>query len=356
MLFNPFSGAFGLEISDSSLKLVGLRKNFRGRLFPHTQHTAALPEGAVVRGEIEKPEEVVRVLKALLIKGFGNRLASPWVVASLPEPKTFYKMISFEVSVRELTDALVREAVPSHIPAPLEELTLSWEAVGAHGGKSWVAVGATATHTADLYAYTLESAGLRVLALDLETLALARALLPDGNPPDEAVALLDIGATRAHLVVVDWGKVQFTLVLPFSGELLTNRIAETGGISREEAEEMKRACTLDVESCDPVISAAVTPVIETLAAQVKEGLTFFREHFEESHQVHAIILSGGGANVRGLDRALASAFKRKVTIGNPWAALGAQPAAPKTESLPMAVSCGLALRAFEIPLDGVMGR
>lgn len=355
MLFNPFSGAFGLEISDSSLKLVCVRKNFRGRLFPYAQHKAALPEGSIVRGEIEKPEEAVRVLKELIMKGFGRRPPSPWVVASLPEPKTFYKVIPFETPVREVTDALVREAVPAHIPVPLEELALSWEIVGTHGGKSWVAVGATPTHTADLYTYTLESAGLRVLALDLETLALARAVLPNGPPPDEAVALLDIGATRAHLVVADWGTVQFTLVLPFSGELLTNRIAEATGVSREEAEEIKRTCTLDAEACDPVISAAVTPAIETLSAQVKEGLTFFREHFEEAHPVHEIILSGGGANVRGLDRVLAGAFKRKVTIGNPWAALDAEAAVPKTESLPMGVACGLALRAFEIPLDGVMG-
>jgi len=101
LLRSPFPGAFGLEIGDLSLKLVQLSHSaFYERQYLKIKElrSTSLPPGLIVNGEIQQPELVRKKLLYLLGKeGGGFRpVSSAWVVANLPEPKTFLKLIDVE--------------------------------------------------------------------------------------------------------------------------------------------------------------------------------------------------------------------------------------------------------------------
>ena len=90
---NPFDDAFGLDIGDLSLKLIQLsvsQKKGSPIYKIKNSRQIALPAGYIVNGEIQQPEMVRKKLLQLLDKeGYGKKITSPWVVADLPEPKTF---------------------------------------------------------------------------------------------------------------------------------------------------------------------------------------------------------------------------------------------------------------------------
>ena len=108
LLRNPFAGALGLDIGDLSIKLVQLTSSaFYERQYFKIKESRSthLPPGLIVNGEIQQPELVRKKLLYLLGKDGGNfkAIRSSWVVANLPEPKTFLKLIDVETSDNELT-------------------------------------------------------------------------------------------------------------------------------------------------------------------------------------------------------------------------------------------------------------
>ncbi len=107
-LHHPFTNAFGLDIGDLSIKLVRLspRQSWRGRPYfvVAEARSLQLPPGAIVNGEIQQPEMVRHKLLLLLGKeGTRKTIKHPWVVSSLPEPKTFLKLIELPIPAAELT-------------------------------------------------------------------------------------------------------------------------------------------------------------------------------------------------------------------------------------------------------------
>ena len=110
-----------------------------------------------------------------------------------------------------------------------------------------------------------------------------RAAQPD-KPREGLVALIDIGATITNLYILQQDRVIFTREQGFGCDQLTLRIAETYGLSREQAEQAKR-------SADPVAEDFATAVHEPfkhmLAEQIGHGLQFF---FPPTNMLRAAIM------------------------------------------------------------------
>lgn len=87
---------------------------------------------------------------------------------------------------------------------------------------------------------TIASAGLKPMAIDVESLASGRAFLGNGVGTG-IVGVLDIGAKKTELSVFVEGVLVFpSPPLGIAGDTLTNEIAETLGIPFEEAEILKK--------------------------------------------------------------------------------------------------------------------
>ena len=131
LLSNPFIGRLGgfagLDIGDLSIKQIiqsgtsspphwRLQKQFRIK----EVRSVTLPAGYIVGGEIQQPEMVRQKLLYLLgkdaKKGHYKKIASPYVVVDLPEPKTFLKLISIDLPQEELTEEDVFYQAKKHLP------------------------------------------------------------------------------------------------------------------------------------------------------------------------------------------------------------------------------------------------
>jgi type IV pilus assembly protein PilM len=91
----------------------------------------------------------------------------------------------------------------------------------------------------------LQGAKLTPLHIDVEPLALGRALigLPGGEYLERSVIIIDLGATFTGIYIFRNGSPAFLRTIPTAGESLTDGIREALGLSREQAEQAKRAFT-----------------------------------------------------------------------------------------------------------------
>ena len=211
----------------------------------------------------------------------------------------------------------------------------------------------------------VKEAGLTPVIVDVEayalenTFRLLRENLPRSSgggsvsldkPGAGVVALVDIGATLTSLHVLQEDRIIFSRDQGFGCDQLTVRIAETYGLTREQAEQAKRAGQV----ADDFAATILEPFKEMLAEQIGNSLQFFYstdQYLTHRYQVETLVLVGGGAMIMGLDRVVAEVLGITTVVANPFKNMGSA-AKVNTSALLrdaplLAVAGGLALRSFD---------
>lgn len=398
MPLNPLANAFGLDIGDRSLKLIQVARSHRN-LRPY-RLTAwgeiELAEGVMDRGEILDMDKAVESLKQL-IKQSRGRLRGHAVTACLPEVKSFIKIIEVPVGSGEAdVKKAVQMELEQNVPLPLEDLYHDWQVIGsvspsqtstptdeppAEDGKDEVSgekdaapgkdkkeegeqpeepaavsppsvrllIGAAPKGIVDSYVTLLERAGLVPVAMEIEATAITRASVPASLDENEAVGVLDIGATRSALIIHDHGAIQMSISIPISGNAITNLIADSLKVNFEDAETLKRECGLDANRCEDKMWRILYPLIDDITEKIRNAFRFYKIGFPGGQKIEALYLCGGGAQFREIDTVLSRKLAMKVTRGD--ASVNLDPrlpkAFPKETLLNYTTAIGLAMRAAD---------
>lgn len=359
LIRNPFADAFGIDIGDLAIKLVQLSPSpfYEKRHFNIKElRSTSLPPGLIVDGEIQEPEMVRKKLLYLLGKEGGAHkiIRSPWVVASLPEPKTFLKLIEVDTNGNGLTDVDIAYHAKKHLPFELEETYLDWQVVNTNPEESEILIGAVPKLIADSYTYLLESAGLNPITLEIEAVSLARAMITaNKNYASEGRAILDLGATRSGLIIYDNQSIQFSTTLNFSGELVTSAIAQGLKIERSDAEKLKISNGLAYDSKHPKYLPIVSKLAEDLIDELKKAFIFYKDHFSNANKINHVTMCGGMSNWQNIDNLISRQLKISAHPGHPWKNLFNTKLYDfdHAKSLSLASAIGLALRAAHDPFQ-----
>ena len=361
MLFHPYPNAFGLDIGDLSIKVVDL-KNISGRKHKarfrlNVARQTSMPPGLIVDGEIQSPEEVRTYIQHLLEgKKDEKPIHGKWVVATIPEIHSFIKVIHVQKEANDIIDEDILLIAKQHIPFDEESYYLDWQllpALSESQAYTRVLIGATPKHIADMYTYLIESLGLGIIALEIEALAIARAMITSNKVyQGEARALLDVGATQTSLIVHDHEAIQFSRTIPFSGEVITTAISQGLKISQEDAEKLKRTHGVSYAKEYGAALGLIKQSIDSLVDTIQRSFQFYYSHFPQTNTITHITMSGGGSNMKQLPELLTERLGIECKRGKVWKNLGGRPDTLRDEgaSLGYATAGGLAIRAADNPL------
>ncbi|MDD5145483.1 MAG: type IV pilus assembly protein PilM [Candidatus Pacebacteria bacterium] len=360
--------AFGLDISDLSLKIVKLKKKGKFLSLASFGETKISP-GILTEGEVKDEKKLAQIIKESVKNITGEKLKTKYVVSSLPEEKTFLQVIQMpKMKEEELKKAVLFEA-ENYIPLPIDQVYLDSQIVPQlydHLDHSDVLILALPKKIVDPYLFSIKSAGLQPLAFEIESQAIARALIK--NELSESPALLiDLGAGRTSFIIFSGYSLKFTSSIPISSQGFNEVISRSLGVNNEKAEELKREYGLqeniklkkdDGKTKDGEIFEALIPSLTDLIEQIKKYLSYYQTHALHEHSlpnnkgVKKILLSGGGANLKGLDDFLSLELKIPVEVANPWvnilpSQIKELPQLPFEKSLSFTTALGLALRAIK---------
>ncbi len=351
-MFNSFAEknrAFGLDVSANSIKLALLEKS--GKTFKLQGFSqAALPKGVIINDAVVDLKTFNYVLGQLLEKPQFGKINTKYVVASLPEAKSFVRVIQIPL----MTDAEAESAVPfeaeNFIPMPIDQVYLDWQKIGNNGDKTDVLIVASPKEAVDKYLSILDQANLKPVALEVESQSCCRAVIAKDSK--ETALIADIQADRTSLIMVENGFLQFTSSIPLAGNAFTESIARALGVSSTKAEEIKKKVGIANTAEYPNIRNALLPVLASFSAEIKNILKFHSEHSEKP--VGRILLSGGSAKLKNIAEFLQSELQDqnnlKVELTDPWINLGIASAASleKIQNLEFTTALGLALRGVEM--------
>ncbi len=313
--------AFGLDISDLVLRAIKLKKQGRNASF-EAYSTISVPEGVMKNGEILQPKILADTLKKLMSKTKYGHFTSKRVVASLPERKSFIKVIDVpRVDNQQLEETVEWEAT-QHIPYSKDEVYLDWRVLkaGAASDTLKVLINAIPKSIADSYTSVLESAGLDPIALVIESVAIAQSVIAEQNEATQSALVIDLGLHRTSFLIFDRGMVRMSASNKnISGQAMTKLVADKLKLSIDQAEDAKRLCGLDPTRGRAAIPKILEPSINELSKQILKILNYYQTHYPTAQQIQQIFLVGGGANLRDITKSLSSKTKLQVALGDPWA-------------------------------------
>ncbi len=315
-LFDKEEKAFGLDISDTSLRLVQLEKKTK-RTQVQLYNELTLPKDCIRSGEIIDSKTFSENFNKLVKTKLGHGTLSREVICSLPESKTFLKFIEFPACPEDQLKDKIQEILPQHLPMAIEDVYLDCQIMSQDAISIKVLVAASSKPIVDSYVKILDSTGFIPVTLELEAVAITRLIVENNNNLEPQI-IIDIGANRTGIFLCDNGIIKFTIGLPISGNKINELIQKTLGLDLEKSEQAKIACGLDRNKCHGALEEIFSATVSELIASIEKVMAFYQNDFSNPSKIAKIVLCGGGANMLDLNSAIAKKLNLKVEISNPW--------------------------------------
>lgn len=340
----------GLDISSTSVKLLELSRH-GDRYRVETYAVRALPPNAVVEKNINDPEAVADVIRAM-IKQSKTRLKHAAVAVAGSAVIT--KMIDMPQGLSDdAMETQISLEADQYIPFPLEEVALDFEVQGEsprNAEQVEVLLAACRRENVDTRVTVLQLADLIAEKVDVEAYSMERAfeLVAEQLEDQEGqvVAVIDVGATMTTLSVLVDGRTVYTREQLFGGKQLTEEIQRRYGLSMEEAGLAKKQGGLP----DDYDSEVLEPFKEAVVQQVTRSLQFFFSA-SQYNDVDYIILAGGVASMEGLTGLIEEKLGTQTVVANPFASMSVSSrvnAASLANDAPsLMIVTGLAMRSFD---------
>jgi type IV pilus assembly protein PilM len=170
----------------------------------------------------------------------------------------------------------------------------------------------------------LKGAGVAPEVIDVDVFALANAyeLLGPAAPPEsdkKATALIDIGASKSNVAIVQGNRVLFTREVYLAGNEISDAIART---FNEPAEDIERIKLAPGETLEALIDAAM-PAFEDLANEIRLSFDYVEGQFDM--EVSTVVLTGGSSQLPNIADILGNILNRPVHVFDPLAGLDLVP-------------------------------
>ncbi|MBI5625290.1 MAG: type IV pilus assembly protein PilM [Elusimicrobia bacterium] len=306
----------------------------------------------------QKKAQTINALKAFLIeKGVPIREAATAVSGN----SVIVRYVKFPKLTRaELQATLATEAEP-FIPFDINEVQLGFHILAdivEEGQKKMETVLVAAKRdVVNARLDVLQGAGLVPTIIDVDSFAMENLLEPLRNPKEMgAVLSLNLGHMVTNLSIIEKGVTRVVRDIFISGNSMTKGIMKQLQLDYAQAEEAKKRNGIVMDAAEKEkllaagnkealgVSQALTTVVKDLVAEVHRSVDFYLSQGPE-RSIARIILSGGTARVKNLDKHLAGEVKVPVQVLDPFAIFKNAPLdVPEEIRSSFGVALGLGLR------------
>lgn len=309
----------GVDISDRSVKFLEFHP--QKKILTNFSEIE-IPAGIVENGEIRDSQKLSEMVRSWL-SGEGKIFQKSFVVVSLPEEKSFLRVIQLPKIKKEDIVNAIRWEIEANIPLPPNEVIYDYDLIepeSQDAGHFDVMITAFPKSVIESYVEVIKKSGLRLLAIELESQAILRGVKAARNQDPKIV--IDIGRTRTNLIVYTKGVILYTTTVSFGGEILEEALAKDLRITKEQALSIKKEIGFNRNAQDGRIFKALLTPISLLADELRKTITYYQTHAthgqnKESGPIKEIILVGGDANLFGLSTYLSSTVKISVEMADP---------------------------------------
>jgi type IV pilus assembly protein PilM len=320
--------AVGVDIGTSSIKLVELKKK-NGRAVLETYSTLALGPYAQLDVGATTNLSAEILTKAIADAVREGSINTKNAAFSIPSSASLVFLLDLPSSIAEKDlPTIVPTEARKFIPVPISEVMLDYWVV-PHRQEGFyeedpnvkTLPANTEVLTAVIHNETLakfreiaRSSGLEADVFEIEVFSSIRSSF---SHELSAVLLMDIGASKTKLAIVEYGIVRTFHIVNRGSFDITKTISQSLAVPFSKAEDIKRAVGLVGNGADRAASDVAKLTVDYIISETQNVVSSFERKYNKP--ISKIILTGAGALLPGLRDHAASVFKTEVMYGDPFA-------------------------------------
>lgn len=334
----------GLDIGTKSIKVVELNRDGKG--FALRSAGAVGYNGIGIDAALTDEKAVADLAGTIKKLMRDAKIGSKDVAISLAETQVFTRVMQFPL----LNDAEIASAVKweaeEYVPIPIKDAIIEHQIIDraeqTNPPQVLVLLVAVLRTLVENYISVCEKAGLNVVGVETELISMVRSLAPENAPS----LVVDFGAHSTDIAITKNGQLYFSRSVPTAGDAFTRAVAQSLGVTVQQAEEYKRTYGLREDQLEGKVGRALSPIIKVVAGEIKKAIHYYQLNIKGETPT-SVILAGGSAGLIGLTPILTELLGMEVTIGTPFSKIKVDPEAARglANYAPLyAAAAGLAMR------------
>lgn len=344
-LFASVGGYFALDIGTTAVRAVQLSGEDGNWSLTH--YGTVPIDRELGRGDDEDDQSSLRAAILAVISQSGIRAKN--VIIGLPSNKVFIAVVDvLDLPANELATAIEQHAL-QHAPEDTDEVTVDWAILGRSvndPAKNEVLLAGAAKAFVTARVDLMKSLGLTVVAIEPETLALTRTLVPPSLV--DGCVIMEIGDFATDIVVAYDGAPRLLCSLPAGMQTLVGAVSRELKVEHVQATQFILKFGMQPDRLEGHVRLALEPMVSQLAHEVVKSIDIFQGRYP-GVKLSRVIMSSYGVTIPQLGDYVAQKTGISVGLGNPWQGvrIGAEDQAQlQPLSSQFAVAIGLAQRGI----------
>ena len=231
------------------------------------------------------------------------KLESNKAVAALPESMIFSKLASVPNLPEEQIEQMLFYELKNHIPVNPSEVQKDYIVLGPDPENAKmikILLIAAPKTLVEIYKSIAKEAGLELIALETETVALAR-LVSTTMPKRESILIADFGHKGMDLCLLNNGKIFYSQSIGTGSDSLTKTLMADFNITYQQADQYKMKVGLNGQEQEGKVLRSLTPIIHIITNEISKLLNYFKANLSENVPKE-IFLTGEGAKLPEIEK------------------------------------------------------
>jgi hypothetical protein len=225
----------GLSISDRGAHLMDFSHDKEG-LRVKRFADLTFPDRYIVDGEIKNRDALIEALS-----NFRKENDLKYVRVSLPEERAYLFSTTISSAQAENIRTSIEFIIEENVPLSVSEVVFDYNIIPTkekHDDHIRISVSVVPESVVEEYLGILRSAGLEPLHFEVESQAIAKAVIPNKDTSVSVIA--NINHDKVGLYICDGGAVSFTSTFPISNSTEKESVASSEKILVDISTELKK--------------------------------------------------------------------------------------------------------------------
>jgi len=345
-MFFKKKGLIGLDIGSSFIKgaqINDTKEGYELAIFDMVPtHSDVIKDGIIT----DKAKLAASIKELLQKIGLKKNNA---VISISGSSSVIVKKITTPIMTEEELSASMKYEVEQYVPFNINDVEIDFQILGssAEEGQMDVVLVAVNKKVMNDYVDAIKMAGLDVAIVDADSFAICNAYEVNYDMFEtNIISLVNIGASTTSINVLRNGVPIYTKYSDIGSNRHTEALERSTGVSREDAERLKRGQLIENVSTE-VVQEIINSASDQIYAEIFRAFEYFKGIVGEE-EISKIILSGGAALVKGFPEMMEERLGINVEVMDPFRQIkihGNLDSSYLKDIAPMAaIAVGLAIR------------
>jgi len=313
-LFNTVSDFFALDIGTTAIRAVQLKG-------PQNQRVLVRYGSLAIDGKVAQSDSTAHRTQLAnhvreLVKQAG--ISTKNVVVGIPSTNMFTTVVDFPKLAPKELEKTIKYQADQDIPTKIDDSKIDFAILGdspVDSNKVEVLLASVTKKYAEGRLDMLESLGLNVIAMEPDAFALSRAVVSPET--QEAVMVLDMGASSTDLVVLYGNNPRLVRSIPIGGSTLLKAAQQNLSVDDAQAMQFVYKFGLMQDKLEGQVFKAISPSVDSLVGEIEKSIKFFGQRNKDV-PISKIVVTGRASVLPDFPVYLVNKVNVTVEIGNSW--------------------------------------